>query len=140
MCFSGSCRRFVADPQLDRIEVKLLSQFVDRTFQSQKAYGLSGGAHRRSDWNVQRRQTMPGQPVVAGIKRPRLQGSALVGLLAPQIARKYVMADCKNAALSIRAQADALNGVRTVRRDVEDLLTRERRLHRPVELARGDCG
>ena len=50
------------------------------------------------------------------------------------------MADRKNAAISIRAEADALNGVRTVRRDVEDLLTRERRLHRPVELACRDCG
>ena len=140
MCFSGSCRRLVAHPQLDRIEVELFGEFVDRAFQSQKTYRLSGGAHRRSDRNVQRRQTMPGQTVVAGIKRPRLEGRALVGLLAPQVARKHVVADRKNAAISIRAEADALNGVRTVRRDVEDLLTRERRLHRPVELARGDCG
>ena len=48
------------------------------------------------------------------------------------------MADRKNAAVSIRTQADALNGVRTVRRDMEYLLPRQRRLHRPVELARSD--
>src|ERR1700682_23544 len=81
---------------------------------------------------------MPGQPVVAGIERPRLEGGALVGLLAPQIARKDIVADRKNAAISSRAQADALNGVRTVRRDMEHLLARQRRLHRPVELARSD--
>ena len=48
------------------------------------------------------------------------------------------MADRENAAVSIRSQPDALNGVRTVRRDVKHLLTRQRRLHRPVELARSD--
>ena len=48
------------------------------------------------------------------------------------------MADRKNPAVSIRPQADALNGVRTVRRDMEHLLTCQRRLHWPVELARSD--
>src|SRR3984957_16341792 len=81
---------------------------------------------------------MPGQPVVAGVERPRLEGGALVGLLAPQIARKDIVADRKNAAVSIRAEADALNGVRTVRRNMEHLLTRQRRFHRPVKLARSD--
>ena len=131
-------RRLVAHPQLDRVDFELLGEFVHRAFQRQKTGRLSGGAHRRGDRNVQRRQTMPGQPVVAGIERPRLEGGALVGLLAPQIARKDIVADRKNAAVSSRAQADALNGVRTVRRDVEHLLTRQRRLHRPVELARSD--
>ena len=131
-------RRLVAHPQLDRIEVELLGEFVHRAFQRQKTDRLSGGAHRRSDRNVQRRQTMPGQSVVAGIERPRLEGRALVGLLAPQIARKHIVADRKNAAVSIRAEADALNGVRTVRRDMEHLLTRQRRLHWPVKLARSD--
>ena len=81
---------------------------------------------------------MSGQSVVAGIKRPRLEGRALVGLLAWQVPREDIVADRKNAALSIRAEANALNGVRTVRRDMEHLLTRQRRLHRPAKLARGN--
>ena len=133
-------RRLVAHPQFYRIEVELLGEFVHRAFKSQKTYRLSGGAHRRSDRNVQRRQTMPGQAVVAGVERPRLQGRALVGLLAPQIARKHIVADRKNAPVSIRPQTDALNGVRTVRRDMKHLLTGQRRLHRSVELARSDRG
>ena len=81
---------------------------------------------------------MPGQPVGAGIERARLEGGALVGLLAPQVAGEDIVADRQDAAVSIRAQADALDGVGTVRRDMEHLLPRQRRLHRPVELARRD--
>jgi hypothetical protein len=81
---------------------------------------------------------MPGQPVVAGIERSRLKGRALVVLLAPKIPRKHIVADRENAPVWIRAEADALNGVRAMSRDMEHLLTCQRRLHRPVELARGD--
>ena len=131
-------RRLVAHAQFDRVEVELLGKFVHRAFQSQKTHRLARGAHRRGDGNVQRRQPMPGQPVGAGVERPRLEGGALVGLLAPQVAREDIVADRKNAAVPIRAQADALDGVRAVRRDMEHLLARQRRLHRPLELARRD--
>jgi hypothetical protein len=48
------------------------------------------------------------------------------------------VANRKNAPVSVRPRTDALNGVRTVRRDVKHLLTRQRRLHWPVKLARRD--
>ncbi len=48
------------------------------------------------------------------------------------------MADRKNSAVAIGTQAKALDGIRAVCRDVEDLLPRQRDFHRPLELPRRD--
>ena len=48
------------------------------------------------------------------------------------------MADRKDLAVPIRAQADALDRVRAVCRDVKYLLPGQRRFHRAIELARCD--
>jgi hypothetical protein len=83
-------------------------------------------------------QTMPRQPVRSCVKRPGLLSGGLVGLFAGQIARENVVADCEDSALAISGEADALDGVRAVRRDVKDLLPCQRRFHRPLELSRRD--
>src|ERR1700681_2078353 len=41
-------------------------------------------------------------------------------------------------AVAVRGQAEALDGVGAVRRDVKDLLPRQRGFYRPLELSRGD--
>ena len=48
------------------------------------------------------------------------------------------MADREDSTIPIRAQTEALHGIRAVRRDVKDLLPRQCDFHRPLELARGD--
>ena len=78
-------RGLIAHAQVDRIEAELLGEFVHRTFQGQQAHRLAGGAHGRRDWNIQRRQAMPGQPVCTGVKRPRLKGRSFIGLLAAEV-------------------------------------------------------
>ena len=82
---------------------------------------------------------MPRQPVGAGIERPRLKRRTLVGLLARQVSRKDLVTDRKNPAVSVGAQANALNGIGAVRRDVKHLLPGQRRFHRALELSRRDC-
>src|ERR1700759_4585623 len=46
------------------------------------------------------------------------------------------MADRKDTALTVGAEPEALDRVRTVRRDVKDLLPRQRDFHRTLELPR----
>src|SRR6266446_10762425 len=48
------------------------------------------------------------------------------------------MADGENSAVAIGTEAKALDGIRAVGRDVEDLLPRQRNFHRALELSRGD--
>ena len=48
------------------------------------------------------------------------------------------MADREDAAVAIRAQAETLDGVGAMRRDVKDLLPGQRDFHRPLELPRRD--
>src|SRR5438270_868216 len=70
--------------------------------------------------------------------RSGLQGGALVSLFAWQIAGEYVVADREDATVAIGAQTDVLDRVGAVRRDVEDLLPRQRDFYRPLELPRCD--
>src|SRR6266702_3239285 len=48
------------------------------------------------------------------------------------------MADCEDPTFTIGTQAKALDRVGAVRRDVKQLLPRQRNFDRPLELARGD--
>src|SRR5260370_41792720 len=75
----------------------------------------------------------------SGVERAGLQRRGLVGLLARQIAREHVMADGENAAVAIGAKTKALDGVGAVGGDVEYLLSRQRDLHRALELSGRDC-
>jgi hypothetical protein len=59
-------------------------------------------------------------------------------LLAGQIARKYVVADRQDSAVAICSQAEALDRVGAVRRDVKDLLPRQRGFHWLLELPGGN--
>ena len=83
---------------------------------------------------------MPGQPVGPGIERPGLQRGAFIGLLAPQIAGEHIVADRRMRPSVVRADADALDGVGAVRRDMEHLLPRQRGFYRPLKLPGGDGG
>src|SRR6202011_1823228 len=73
-------------------------------------------------------------------ERAGLQGGALIGLLAGEIAGEHVVADGKDFAVVVGAQPEMLDRVGAVRRDVKDLLARQRDFHRPLELLRGDRG
>ena len=77
------------------------------------------------------------QSIGSGIQRAGLEGGALIGLLAGQIAGKYIVADRDNTAIAIGAKAYSLDGIGAVRRDMKDLLTRQRDLYGPLELTRG---
>ena len=77
---------------------------------------------------------MSRQPIRPGIERAGLEGRALVSLLAGQIAGEHIVADRENAALAIGAQANALDRVGAVRRDMKNLLPGQRDFHRPLEL------
>ena len=59
----------------------------------------------------------------------------LVSRFGPQVARDDIVADRQDVAVPIGAQANALDGVRTMGGDVEDLLTGQRGLHRSLQLA-----
>jgi len=48
------------------------------------------------------------------------------------------VADREDSTVPIRTQAEALDGIRAVRRDVKDLLSCQRGFHRPFELPRRD--
>ena len=67
---------------------------------------------------------MSRQSIGPGIEGTGLQGGALIGLLAGQIAGEDVVADGEDAALAIGAQAQPLDGVGAVRRYMKDLLSR----------------
>ena len=72
----------------------------------------------------------------ARIERARLKGCCFVGLLARQVAREDIVSDRENSTVPIRAQAEALDRIRAVCRDMKYLLSCQRGFHWPHELAR----
>src|SRR5882762_1899740 len=96
--------RLVAYSQLDRVEVELYGEFVHRAFKRHQPDRLARRAHGGRDRNVQRRETMPRQPIGSGIEGAGLESGALIGLLARQVAGKHIMADRKNAPIAVSAR------------------------------------
>ena len=120
----------VADAQFDRVQVELFGKFVHRAFKRHQPDELARRAHRRCNRNIQRCQAMSRQPVGTGVQRAGLQRRGLIGLLAGQIAREHIMADREDSTVPISTQAEALDGIRAVRRDVKDLLPCQCGFHR----------
>ena len=92
-------RRLVAEPQFDRIQVELLGELVHRAFQRQKTDRLAG-ARIEEATGISRGASRCRSAVGAGIEPPRLARGALIGFLAPHIARNHSVPDRDQPAIS----------------------------------------
>ena len=115
---SGIHLGVVAAPELDRIELQTLGHLVHGYFQGHHARRLARRAHGISFRKIEHRKLQSCHSVLASVKQARL----LHGRFRPtvrQIAGPALMANRRDLAITIRADPNALDRRRPMRRIVE---------------------
>ena len=128
--------RLVAPAQLDRVDPQFVRQLVDRAFEHQHARRLARRAAGVGRRQIERHRAVPRQAVPAGIERAAAGGGRFAELLARRAVRPGLVRERAQPAVAAGAEPHPLDGVAAVRGEVEHLLARQRRLHRPTQLAR----
>jgi hypothetical protein len=136
-CFSGSSLRLVADAQLDRVEPSFCAS-------SSIAHAPAPACRppRRARGTSRPRQVELDQRCVV-MRLARRRASASADSPAPELSSRAVCDQARGRSPSACRRrsrpAAALHRVAAVRGDVEHLLARQRRLHRPLQLPRGQA-
>ena len=128
----------VADPQLDRVQIELDRELVDRRLQREGADRLPGRAHERVGEHVHVDDLLVGLQGLGRVHVPRRERE----LLGERVVRGHRgdagVDQRREAAVVIGADRDSLLGVRATADQPVDALARERDPHgTPGELGRG---